>query len=69
MKNNIKDGLEKLASDLFSIGEVDFTKDVYRIISRLPVEDKEPEVKKISSVKDIEEMKKDLSKIFSRWKK
>jgi hypothetical protein len=66
MKNNIKDGLEKLASDLFSIGEVDFTKDVYRIISRLPVEDKEPEVKKISSVKDIEEMKKDLSKIFSR---
>ena len=68
MKNNIKDGLEKLASDLFSIGEVDFTKDVYRIISRLPVEDKEPEVKKISSVKDIEDMKKDLSKIFSRWK-
>lgn len=66
MKNNIKDGLEKLASDLFSIGEVDFTKDVYRIISRLPVEDKEPEVKKVSSVKDIEEMKKDLSKIFSR---
>lgn len=66
MKNNIKDGLEKLASDLFSIGEVDFTKDIYRIISRLPVEDKEPEVKKISSVKDIEEMKKDLSKIFSR---
>lgn len=66
MKNNIKDGLEKLASDLFSIGEVDFTKDVYRIISRLPVEDKEPEVKKISSVKDIEDMKKDLSKIFSR---
>lgn len=66
MKNNIKDGLEKLASDLFSIGEVDFTKDIYRIISRLPVEDKEPEVKKISSVKDIEDMKKDLSKIFSR---
>lgn len=66
MKKNIKDGLEKLASDLFSIGEVDFTKDVYRIISKLPVETVEPDVKKVSSLKDIEEMKKDLSKIFSR---
>jgi hypothetical protein len=66
MKNTLKDGLEKLASDLYSIGEVDFTKDVYRIISTLPVEKEESKVKKVSSVKDIEEMKKDLSKIFSR---
>lgn len=66
MKNNLKEGLEKLASDLYNIGEVELTKNVYRVISTLPTEDKEESNKKISSIKDIELAKKDLSKLFSK---
>ena len=66
MKKNIKEGLEKLASDLYDLGEVEMTKDVYRVISKLPKEEEKISNKKISSVQDIEEAKKNFSKIFSR---
>ena len=66
MKKNLKEGLEKLASDLYNIGEVELTKDVYRVISTIPDEEKKESNKKISSIKDIELAKKDLSKLFSK---
>jgi hypothetical protein len=58
--------LKKLASKLDDLGEVSFVKDVYRIASLLPKEEKANELPKKMASKDLDVLKGDLEKLFSK---
>lgn len=61
-----KKELEKLAEDLYDIGEVEMTKDVYRIIATIKEEniEKVASPKEIRTTKEIEKTAKDLKNLF-----
>ncbi len=64
-----KEALSELAEDLYQIGEVEMTRDVFRIIAS--IKDEPEQQKKHSTIKTAEEVEKAterLSKIF-RWEK
>ena len=58
--------LRKLASKLDDLGETSFVKDVYLIESMLPKEEVRPELPKKMASKDLDVLKKDLEKLFSK---
>jgi hypothetical protein len=60
-----KEALSELAEDLYQIGEVEMTRDVFRIIAS--IKDEPEQQKKYSTIKTAEEVEKAterLSKIF-----
>lgn len=58
--------LRKLASKLDDLGETSFVKDVYLIESMLPKEGQKKELPKKMASKDLDLLKKDLEKLFSK---